>query len=98
MSGINTRIWVKHEKGADIFCTTDPEVMKDVFGSTSTMEEGATFPMDRGDGEEEYEVVEVRTKSYSETRKNSGEYGYSMYNVGDRYPYDMDITYIVRQV
>ena len=94
MGGIKARIWVKHERGADILCTTDPNAINQLFGGTSILEKGHVLP---GDEDGDYEIVDVRTHSYPEIQENSSEYGFSMYNVGERYPYNFDITYIVRR-
>lgn len=105
MAGITTRIWLRHEEGADILCTSNIENLYKIAevgfeGSyTSYFGNGSKVKLyENEDTYTNYEVIDTYTYIWNAEQTNSDKYGHSMYNWGDRNPYILDIYYILREV
>jgi hypothetical protein len=100
MSGILTRVKIKHIQGADIAYILEKTLLEKIGLQPTKYDRNETF-FNIGDiftiGEDRYKVVNIFTKIFNQTHEPDN-YGVNMHRIGENLPFNFQITYEVDNV
>jgi hypothetical protein len=100
MSGILTRIKIKHVKGGELAYILEKEIFDEMGLQPTQYDKNETF-LNIGDiftlGKAKYIVVNIFTKIYNQTYEPDN-YGINLYRIGENLPFNFQITYEVDDI